>query len=104
MPKHGQLEPGALGAHKVRIRTDSVTVRKVHVTKEEYRFRLRSPRKYEKFRKTNFNGKLPKGVHVVRGQKRNGEWESQAIHFDKDKYTYLQSKKWIRKHKRLIEG
>lgn len=77
------------------------SIMKVDITPNEYRFRVKDPLKFTKFRKTDFSGKLPDGVKVVRGRVGTYYWETQSVHFKKDKFTLVEAKKWLKEHKSL---
>lgn len=71
-------------------------------TENEIRHRIRNPELFveDSFRATDFGGKLPEGVYVIRGKlKENNEWASQSIRFKKDKWTLEEAKRWWEEHK-----
>jgi len=76
-------------------------------TDKYHRFRIRDPGLFVEgnFRTTDFDGKLPDGVKVIRGKlKSNNEWASQSIMFDVKKFTLAEAKKWYSEHKDSVKS
>jgi len=78
------------------------------VTKNEIRYRVKSPRKFSK--KSFRRKRISRGVSLVVGCPK-GEYSSrikrckvgtqvQAVRFDRDYFTTKKARKWIEKHKR----
>jgi len=65
-------------------------------TEKEIRHRLKDPQLYETCRSKDLGG----GVRMIYCKRKdNGEWEAQALRFDKEKFTVKQAKKWLEEHK-----
>lgn len=62
----------------------------------EHAARLKSPRRYEKFRTQK--DKFGKGIHAIWGITDDEKVELQSIHFDAGEFTARQAKAWLKKH------
>lgn len=62
----------------------------------EHSARISDPSKYEKIRRKN--NEFGAGIHVIYGVTKDGKSEVQAIHFDKDKFSAAEAKKWLKEH------
>jgi hypothetical protein len=64
--------------------------------KHEHSARISDPSKYTKFRRKN--DEFGAGIDVIYGVTKAGKAEVQAIHFDADKFTTEDAKKWLKDH------
>jgi hypothetical protein len=78
-------------------------VKKVDITKNEYRFRIRHPSTVSNLKATDFDGKLPDGVYVVRGIRGN-RWVTQSVRFKKDKYSLDEATSWLKAHPNILNA
>lgn len=62
----------------------------------EHAARINSPDKYKKTRREN--DKFGSGIDVIWGITDDGKTEVQSIHFDANKYTPAEAKKWLKDH------
>ena len=62
----------------------------------EHAARIKDPKKYTAFRRTN--NYLGKGIHVIFGIKQENSSEIQAIRFSKSQFTVSKAKSWLKKH------
>ena len=70
-------------------------------TSNEWRFRIRNPKLFDKFRTHWFkmNGKRM-GIYIVYGRMIDSrKWEIQSVRFKKDKYSLSESRKWMTGHR-----
>lgn len=68
----------------------------IDVKQNEIRVRQNPPGKYKKYGRLSL-GK-DSGVSLVRGQLDNGNWETQSVRFDRDKFDVAKVKEWIKAH------
>ena len=77
---------------------------KVDETENEFRFRVLEPEGFSEFKVSDFDGKLPEGIYVVRAMRSDGEWQTQSIRFKKDNYSFEEAQDWLKKHESLFSG
>ena len=62
----------------------------------EHAARMADPKQFDKVRRQN--NKFGDGVHAIWGVTADGKMVLQSIHFDKDKFTPEEAKKWLEDH------
>lgn len=62
----------------------------------EHTARINDPNKYEKIRRVN--DEFGSGINVLYGVLASGKTEVQSIHFDADKFSAAEARKWLKDH------
>jgi len=67
----------------------------IDITPSEIRIRLKDPKRYKKFRYSNY---IKPGLRFVYGITPDGKVEIQSLRFDRDQWTEKQAEKWTLEH------